>query len=58
MFKLWKHRGRSKPPQVLKTTADKAEAKPARTSAERRRLADTDGTLRRQCQQVEDNRLL
>jgi hypothetical protein len=58
MFRFWKHRGRIEPSQPLKTTAGKAGDKPPRTPAERRRLADTDGTLRRMRQQVEDNRLL
>jgi hypothetical protein len=58
MFGFWKHRGRIEPPQGVKAPADEVEGKPPTSSAERRRLADTDGTLRRMRQQVEDNRLL
>ncbi len=58
MLKLWKPRRRIEPAQVVKTRTDGVEGKPPRTPAERRRLADTDGTLRRMRQQVEDNRLL
>lgn len=41
----------------LEATALASDQKAAEALAERRRLADTDGTRRRMRQQVEDNRL-
>lgn len=60
MLSFWKTRvptrWRSAPEQARKYDG-KPEPSP-QAAAEKRRLADTDGTLRRIRQKVEDNRLL
>ena len=60
MFRLITRRWRAtRPPTALpKPLAHARSKKPAASAEERRRLADTDGTLRRMRQTVEDNRLL
>lgn len=61
MFKLITRRWRAaaqQPPAKPKHRPLARSKKPAVSAEERRRLADTDGTLRRMRQTVEDNRLL
>lgn len=59
-FRFWKGRSstRSLPVQVhSQKHSDKAEIS-RQTAAEKHRIADTDGTIRRMRQTVADNRLL
>lgn len=60
MFRLITRRWRAahQPAAIPKPRSLARSKKPAVSAAERRRLADTDGTLRRMRQTVEDNRLL
>ena len=58
MFDLWKLRPLVRPQLELRTEVRDCDQKSAEASAERRRLADTDGKRRRMRQQVENNRLL
>lgn len=60
MYRFWKWRSSTKLLQA-QVQARRQAGKPEishQAAAEKRRIADTDGTLRRMRQTVEDNRLL
>jgi hypothetical protein len=59
MFNFWKQRRPVvRPPVRMKTPSIVVAKTSPETATKRRRLADTDGTLRRMRQTVENNRLL